>query len=334
MNRLLLALAALLALLVAAGPAPAAPAVSGTLRPGASGYDYLISSEKIDAQNGPDVIVKGTIGQLPADASYWVQVGLVTKAVRDELVAGTITSLWDEGVYLVSARDAYGQFSLTAEDYAAQAGAPARTGVANDGSIAFKLQLKPTLNRRGGSATLTVDKRRTNSGKDTLAYGKRLATDSKNESYADAYLVAQVLSFGATNGVQVSAKAVQLKDAVRVTKILTYDAALGERDTFRPGEPVMVQTRYKVLSLREKRLSYEVRGTVALLDATQGYSDQKRTGKYGFNKSFLIPANAKPGTYKIKVRLELVRHLTDHYTNEPYEEILYTEEAFQKITVQ
>jgi hypothetical protein len=334
MNRLLRALAALLMVALAAAPALAAVSLSGTLTPDASGYDYLISSEAIDAQNGPDVIVKGTIGNLPADSGYWVQIGLIPKAVRDELIAGTITSLWDEGVYLLSAMDSGGVFSVNTEDYEAQAGAPARSPVDNDGSIAFKLTLKPTLGRTGGSATLRIDGANTNVGKDTLPYGKRTAASARNEDYTAAYLVARVMTTGATNAVSVSAKAVQLKDTVRVIKTLTYDASLTERDTFSPGEPVTVQTRYKVLSTRTNRIQYDVRGEVKLLGTTQGVSENRRTGKYGFNKSFLIPAKTNPGTYRVQVKLRLVRHLTDHYTNEPYEELLYTEEVFDKITVQ
>jgi hypothetical protein len=336
MNRLLQALTALLMVALVAAPALGATGVAGTITPGPTGYRLLCAPGAIDAQNGLDVIVKGTIGNLPADSGYWVQIGLIPKAVCDEMIiAGTITSLWDEGVYLLSAMDSGGVFSVSAEDYEAQVGAPARSPVANDGSIAFKLTLKPALGRMGGSATLRIDGAKTNLGKDTLTYGKRLATDaSKTEDYSEAYLVCQVMTTGATNAVSLWASAAQLKDAVRVTRILTYDAGLNERDTFSPGEVVTVQTRYKVLSTRTNRLQYEVRGEVKLLGTTQGVSENRRTGRYGFNKSFLIPANTNPGTYKVLVTLQLVRHLTDHYTNEPYEELLYTEEVFDKITVQ
>ena len=61
-----------------AGIGPSPFRLSGILIPDASGYAYLICSQPIDAQDGPDVIVTGVLDPLPSLlGDYVVEVGLV-----------------------------------------------------------------------------------------------------------------------------------------------------------------------------------------------------------------------------------------------------------------
>jgi hypothetical protein len=326
MRRVLLLTLALSVLALAASALAAPPVVlevKGRLKPapveGAGNYDLLISDQAINAQDGADVIITGTIGELPENAKYWVEIGLVPELVRDELVAGTIPSLWDEGVYAVSSREGEGVFSLTAEDYEGQAGAPARNPVENDGKITFNLTLKPKLSRggsKGGTATLTADGRKTNQGKPTLAYGKTAEADPQpSEDYSAAYLVAQVHSAKNTKAVPVSATAKLAPYGARVREVAVFNSAMTAAATFRPGQMVILEVRYLVFSA-EKAQAYAISGEVALFDQVQRFNELRPAGKYGITRAFMVPFKAKPGTYEAKVRLQLSLEGQTLYTDE------------------
>lgn len=329
----LLSLALVLVLVLAAAPA-AAVKLTGSITPAddgtGAGYACLVKDVPMDAQNGPDVIVKGTL-TLPNRTNYWVQVGLVPEDVYNDFQAHLISSMWGEGVYATTELDGTGDFLVAAEDYPLQTGTPARYSDTNQ--ISFKLTLKPKLRRTGGWATLKVNGRKTNLGSDQLRYGWPEAGSSRSEKYLVARLVVQVKSDTPSGTTDFTAVARQLKDAVRITKVLTRDANVNNCSTFGRGEVVNVLTKYRIVSIRERSLTYEVRGDVKLFGGAQDIRQTQQTGKYGVSRSFMVPWDADPGKYKIRVRLQLVRHLIDRYSNEPYEEILYREEVYQKITV-
>jgi hypothetical protein len=328
MRRVLLLTLVLSVLALSAASALAAPPVvlevKGRLTPapleGDEGnYALLISDQAINAQDGADVIVTGSLGELPENANYWVEIGLVPKVARDELVAGTLDSLWDEGVYLLSAYEGEGVFSLAAEDYEGQAGAPARGPLANDGKITFKLTLKPRLSRagsKGGTATLMADGRKTNQGKPTLAYGKTAEADPQpSEDYSAAYLVAQVYAAKSAKPVQVSATAKLAPYGARVREVAVFNPAMTDGATFHPGQAVILEVRYLVFSA-EKAQAYAISGEVELFGQVQKFNETRPAGKYGVMRAFMVPFQTKPGTYGAKVKLQLSLEGQTLYTDE------------------
>ncbi len=328
MRRLLPTTLAWLALLALASPA-AAVILQGTLTPvpmgDGSNYACLVSATPVNAQDGTDVVLTGTItGALSADATYEVQVGLVPKAAYKELQAGTISTLWNEGMWAAAWTDALGQVSVAAEDYALQANAPARGGLANDGAVFFKLTLKPKLFAFGGEATLKADGHASNLGKPALRYGRRAASDPlRNEDYSAAYLVARVRSEAALDAVSVTAKAKPLPYGLRVTKIKTFDPTMTPTTTFQPGEAVVVQTTYLVMSADPAK-QYQVKGTLRLLGLAQPVSKSQVAGTYTDTRTFVVPTGTAAGTYNIKATLKLLFGGL----------LLYTEEVVKPITVQ
>jgi hypothetical protein len=318
---LLLAVAAVL-VWTAASFAAAVPTVDGEIQPeGDLNYGLLVSDKTINAQDGADVIVSGTIGKLPPNSRFWIEVGLVTKAVMDQFTADTLASLWDQGVYVITERSEAGVFSLGAEDYADQADTPAVSPVKNDGTIPFKLRLKPKLGAgKGGTATLPA----ANQGTNNFVYGKSDAGAAKaDENYAPAYLVAQVHSEGNTTAVPVSATAKFFPYAIRVHHVSIYGSDMTELTKVKRGSFVNLVVSYLVVSTDPDRL-YKFDGTVEFLGQTQAVSDSKTKGTYAVRKTFYVPLDTKPGKYTATVKLRL----RDGQTT------LYSDEYLKKITVE
>jgi len=334
MSKFFAALALAAALMMVASPAAAGTAIklNGPLTPVAQPpgepYAYLISSQSIDAQDGPDVVISGSI-----EAGPWgvVSVGLVPKDVRDALLAGTLASPLHKGVYLDIDQNSFVDASLAdGSNHSGGVSSVALVDANGDGKFSFKLQLKPRLGRLGGSATAKAEGHNIANAKDPFAYGWDGSGDALSEDYSQAYLVAQLRGDSTLTPTNFTATAKQLADAVRVKKIVTRDAALNEQTTFHAGDVVNVATAYRIISTRTRRIQYELRAEVALFADTQAYSDaQSRVGGYAFTRSFMVPLKAKPGNYRAQVTLKLIRN-----TNEPYEQLLYTEEVSKKITVE
>jgi len=335
MSKFFAALALAAALMMVASPAAAGTAITlnGPLTPLADSPDqacaYLISGQSIDAQNGPDVIISGWVNVRPVQPGYRLLVGLVTKEVRDALISGNLTTpIWD-GIYGLLSQE--GIPALRDRGYEVFVGTQRTSDVNADGHYSFKLQLKPRLGRTGGTAIFKTEGRNSFD----CGYGNRLNDSNPGMDYSTAYLVAAVWSESGVEPINFTATAKQLTDAVRVKKIVTRDAALAEQTTFHAGDVVNVATAYRIISTRTKRIQYELRAEVALFGEKQAYNDpQSRVGGYAFTRSFMVPLKAKPGNYRAQVTLKLVRHLTDRNTNEPYEQLLYTEEVSKKITVE
>lgn len=313
MNRLLLLTLAAGLLALAAAPLHAAPAVvpkiDGQLVPipleGGGTYGVLISEATINAQDGADVVVSGTIGKLPENSRYWVEVGLIPKAVVDAYVAGELPSLWDEGVYVLGFRESKGVFGLAAEDYEGQSDAPSRLPVDNDGKLPFRLQLRPKLPKgKGGTAAFSADGHGPNLGKSPLAYGKADASETKpSEDYSRAYLVAQVHSAKNTRQVAVKATANLLPYGVRVRDVVALGATMTEQTSFKPGQVVIVQMNYQVFSTDGS--AYKIDAQVELFGQVLALSETKTPGKYGFTRPFMVPFGTMPGTYPAKVKVAL-----------------------------
>jgi len=318
-------------------PAAAAPAtqlkLSGTLKPapveGGGNYAYIISDQAINAQDGADLIISGKIGELPPVNKFWVEIGLVSKGLRDKLLAGDLASLWDEGVYLLTTRTGSaeaGVYALSCEDFALQDGTPTRKPVANDGELGFQLALRPTITKaggKGGTATLRAEGLPTNQGSRTLAYGKHAETDEKpTEDYSAAYLVAQVYSDKNLRGVPVNVTAKLLPAAVRVTDVRSFNPTMSPDASFSPGQAVIFNIFYSVFSTDKGRL-YDVRGTVEMFDQSQGFIVSTAPGSNDTMRAFMVPFKTKAGSYNAKVTLQLASG----------GQVVYTDTYTKKITV-
>ncbi|UCG47224.1 MAG: hypothetical protein JSU94_17245 [Phycisphaerales bacterium] len=191
--------------------APAAPSVSGTITPthwqGAYSWaqaDFGIIADTVnlvDAQSRP-LAIAGTIGTLPLNSSYWLEIGLLPKSVYDNPDFGFLPYIFNKGVLAYTKYHGGGNSDFevgalhTKQDPLAINVYP----VSNDGSIAFSLALTPS-GVSGGVATMTVDgTAAAYMGSSTLAYDQNLT---------QSYLVAMVwVDSGSLDSVTVSAAVV------------------------------------------------------------------------------------------------------------------------------
>lgn len=172
------------AILCAAGPAGADMAsISGTLQPTTwsndwttTGFDIIADTANVVDAQSQGVQVFGTVGTLPADANYWLEIGLLPKSVYDNPDWGFLPYVFNKGVTLYTKYDgAMFTFEVGALKEQQDPSAIFVSPVTNDGSIAFSMTLTPS-GGAGGSATLVVDGvTATYGGSTTLAYTQDLS---------------------------------------------------------------------------------------------------------------------------------------------------------------
>jgi hypothetical protein len=310
----LVLLAVLALILGAAQTAPAATTVltiKSSLQPQDDGtgafYDALATSGFLKGQDVHDVIVSGWVNP-PELSTHQVQVGLVPHSTYNAYQAGTIPDLWDEGVFVQISLDPGGKHLLCAQDFGAQTDTPARL----NGRIRlpFTLTLKPRSGSTGGRALLTVNDDATNLGKPSFNYGKRAAAGERDEDYSEAILVAQALGDGPA-GTDLAVKAKQALDSLQILRVTTMGTDLVPRDTFSPGEFVIVHVKYRIVSLRKVKIAYDVRKAVTMFDQPDATSAIQSVGRYLNTATFAVPLEAKPGRHaKVQVSLQLIDRTT------------------------
>lgn len=145
------------------------------------------------------VTVSGTIGALPANSNYWLEIGLVSKSVYDNPDYGFLPYIFNKGVTAYT-KYAAGNFEVGLLHEQQDPLAICVNPVSNDGSIAFSFTLTPS-GAAGGSGAMVVDgTTATHGGSTTLTYHQNLS---------QSYLVGMVwVDSGALSPVTISATAV------------------------------------------------------------------------------------------------------------------------------
>lgn len=185
-----------------------AATISGTITPthwqssiyswATADFGYIVDTTNIvNAQNLP-VVVSGTIGTLPLNSNYWLEVGLVPKSVYENPDYDFMPYIFNKGVTAYTKYDdtdfEVGLLHKLQDPLAINV-----YPVSNDGSISFSFTLTPS-GSAGGSGTMTVDgTTATHDGSTTLAYTQDLS---------QSYLIGMVwVNSGALDSVTVSATA-------------------------------------------------------------------------------------------------------------------------------
>jgi len=181
MRKLLIA-AAGVAMLCAAVPAGAELAsINGTITPtrwigtwDQPGFGIIAdTAHVVNAQSGP-AVVSGTIGSLPQDSQYWLEIGLIPKSEYDNPDYGFLPYIFNKGVTAYTKYDG-AAFEVGTLGKKEDPNAICVYPVTNDGSIAFSMVLTPS-GGSGGSATMVVDGvTATCGGSTTLAYTQDLS---------------------------------------------------------------------------------------------------------------------------------------------------------------
>ena len=153
----------------------------------------------VDAQS-QSVTVSGTIGTLPANADYWLEIGLVPKSVYDSPDFGFLPYIFNKGVTLYTKYASLNyEVGLLSEQN--DADAICVNPVTNDGSISFSFTLTPSGGGGGGSGQMTVD--------GTTATYLASTTLPYTQNLTQSYLVGMVwVDSGDLDSVTVSASAV------------------------------------------------------------------------------------------------------------------------------
>lgn len=164
----------------------------------------------VDAQSQP-VAVSGTIGTLPANSNYWVEIGLVPKSVYDNPEFGFLPYIFNKGVTLYTKYDA-ANFEVGLLHKKQDPLAICVNPVTNDGSISYSFTLTPS-GAAGGSGTMIVDGTAATYGASTtLAYTQDLS---------QSYLVGMVwVDSGNLDSVTISAVAVPEPASIIVWSLL------------------------------------------------------------------------------------------------------------------
>ena len=144
------------------------------------------------------VMVTGTIGALPLNTAYWLELGLVPKSVYDNPDYGFLPYIFNKGVTLYTEYDGTG-FEVGLLDQQSDPDSIFVYPVANDGSISFSFTLTPSGGGGGGSGGAIVD--------GTVATKGALTTMPYTQDLTQCYLVGMVwVGGGALSPVNVSAE--------------------------------------------------------------------------------------------------------------------------------
>jgi hypothetical protein len=182
--------------------------ISGTITPtnwthptyswAVADFGYIADTANIVDAQSQGVIVSGTIGSLPENSDYWLEIGLVPKSIYESPDYTFFPYIFNKGVTAYTEYDG-SDFEVgllhTLKDPLAICVNP----VSNDGSISFSFTLTP-IGSAGGSGTMIVDGyTATYDGSTTLAY---------NQGLTESYLVGMVwVDSGSLDSVTVSAEA-------------------------------------------------------------------------------------------------------------------------------
>jgi len=152
----------------------------------------------VDAQT-QTVTVNGTIGSLPANSDYWLEIGLVAKSEYDSPDYSFLPYIFNNGVTAYAGYDG-SNFEVGLLHMKEDPLAICVNPVSNDGSIPFSFTLTPS-GGAGGSGTMTVDGT-------TAMYGAS-STLAYNQNLTQCYLVGMVwVDSGNLDSVTVSAEVV------------------------------------------------------------------------------------------------------------------------------
>jgi hypothetical protein len=192
-------------ILVVAGVAVGAGAIvvpDGTISAsGYDGYDYVISSIAINAQDCAETHVRGTVTgySLPNINSGWFTIGLITKYQRDRALTtyGVASYMFNHSVFMMAMKGNGGDRAMPS-DYAGDF--PGGVGQEQFISAPFNFDLKlvPNIGGTGGMAYLSINGGPYGTG---LAYGKdnwnNYGWNEPSEDLSDAYLVVQLYTWDA-----------------------------------------------------------------------------------------------------------------------------------------
>jgi hypothetical protein len=152
----------------------------------------------VDAQS-QGVIVSGTIGTLPTNSDYWLEIGLVPKSVYDSPDLGFFPYIFNKGVTAYTKYDG-SNFEVGLLQEQEDDDAICVNPVSNDNSISFSFTLTPSdSDPAGGSGTMTVDGT-------TATYGA-ITTLPYTQDLTQSYLVGMVWTDSEDLEVTVSAEA-------------------------------------------------------------------------------------------------------------------------------
>ncbi|MHC4748604.1 MAG: right-handed parallel beta-helix repeat-containing protein [Planctomycetota bacterium] len=250
--------------------------ISGTITPTTwtdpwttCGFDVIADTVNIVDAQSQGVTVSGTIGTLPENSQYWLEIGLIPKSVYDAPDFGFLPYIFNKGVTIYTEYDG-ASFEVGLLKEQSDPDAIYVYPVSNDGSISFSFTMMPS-GSAGGSGTLIVD--------GTAGTLGASATLTYPQDLTESYLVGMVwVSSGNLDSVTVSAEVLPTPTEVWVDDDYTatgandghiwgYDAF----DNIQDGIDVVVGSTVNVAAgTYNERLT--INKSVTLLGAQAGIS--------------------------------------------------------------